>query len=195
MSFYVKSLFFAIPSFFILIFIESIIAKKKGIVVNNAADMVSSLSSGLTNTIRDGLKLSIAIVSYTWLVDSISIYSINYSALSVLIAFIVLLFKSAPYGRHSMSSWGPSMPSRLGWILMESPAVYLMLLFLLFARYSIHWFGVHLQHDNLSRWRRHDSNVRTRRDLIYSQALLTAQPLLRLNYITIIIVIIDGNLS
>ena len=67
--------------------------------------------------------------------------------------------------------------------------------FLTFARYSIHWFGVHLQHDNLSRWRRHDSNVRTRRDLIYSQALLTAQPLLRLTYITIIIVIIDANLS
>ena len=56
-----------------------------------------------------------------------------------------------------------------------------MLLFLLFARYSIHWSGVHLRDDNPSRWRRHDSNVRTRRDLIYSQALLTAQPLLRLN--------------
>ncbi len=31
-----------------------------------------------------------------------------------------------------MSSWGPSMPSRLGWILMESPTVYLMLLFMYF---------------------------------------------------------------
>ena len=66
-----------------------------------------------------------------------------------------------------------------------SPFKNIMLLFLLFARYSIHWFGVHLQHDNLSRWRRHDSNVRTRRDLIYSQALLTAQPLLRLNYMVV----------
>ena len=54
-----------------------------------------------------------------------------------IIAFIVLLFKSAPYGRHSMSSWGPSLPSRLGWILMESPAVYLMLLFLLFFNKSL----------------------------------------------------------
>ena len=36
-----------------------------------------------------------------------------------------------------MSSWGPSMPSRLGWILMESPAVYLMLLFLLFFNKSL----------------------------------------------------------
>ena len=54
-----------------------------------------------------------------------------------LIAFITLLFKSAPYGRHSMSSWGPSMPSRLGWILMESPAVYLMLIFLILFNSSL----------------------------------------------------------
>ena len=54
-----------------------------------------------------------------------------------IIAFIVLLFKSAPYGRHSMSSWGPSMPSRLGWILMESPAVYLMLLFMFYFSSSL----------------------------------------------------------
>ncbi len=54
-----------------------------------------------------------------------------------IIAFIVLLFKSAPYGRHSMSSWGPSMPSRLGWILMESPTVYLMLLFMYFFSNSL----------------------------------------------------------
>ena len=53
------------------------------------------------------------------------------------IAFIALLFKSAPYGRYSMSSWGPSMPSRLGWILMESPAVYLMLLFIIFFSNSL----------------------------------------------------------
>ncbi|OUW62152.1 MAG: sterol desaturase [bacterium TMED198] len=92
MSFYVKSLFFAVPSFFILILIEAIIAKKRGIVINNSADMISSLSSGLTNALRDGLKLSIAIVSYSWLVDSTSIYSIDISMPSILIGFIVLDF-------------------------------------------------------------------------------------------------------
>ncbi len=54
-----------------------------------------------------------------------------------IIAFLVLLFKSAPYGRYSMSSWGPSMSSRLGWILMESPTVYLMLLFMYFFSSSL----------------------------------------------------------
>jgi 3-oxo-5-alpha-steroid 4-dehydrogenase 1 len=34
-----------------------------------------------------------------------------------------LLFVTAPYGRHARSGWGPEIPSRLGWIVMESPAV------------------------------------------------------------------------
>ena len=54
-----------------------------------------------------------------------------------IVAFITLLFRSAPYGRHSMSAWGPAMSSRLGWILMESPAVYLMLLFIIIYRGSL----------------------------------------------------------
>ena len=68
--------------------------------------------------------------------ETYTIILITWAGISV-IAFIALLFKSAPYGRYSMSSWGPSMPSRLGWILMESPAVYLMLLFLIFFSNSL----------------------------------------------------------
>jgi protein-S-isoprenylcysteine O-methyltransferase Ste14 len=29
----------------------------------------------------------------------------------------------APYGRHTRAGWGPTMPTRWGWIVMESPAV------------------------------------------------------------------------
>lgn len=37
--------------------------------------------------------------------------------------FAVLLWTTAPYGRHIREGWGPSIPSRLGWMLMEAPAL------------------------------------------------------------------------
>ncbi len=41
------------------------------------------------------------------------------------LTFAVLTFVDAPYGRHHDGGWGPTMPARWGWILMESPAVLL----------------------------------------------------------------------
>ena len=37
--------------------------------------------------------------------------------------FILLFFISAPYGRHIRKGWGPTISSKLGWIIMESPAI------------------------------------------------------------------------
>ena len=39
------------------------------------------------------------------------------------VIFIALLYINAPYGRHQQSGWGPVLPNRLAWLLMESPAV------------------------------------------------------------------------
>jgi len=39
------------------------------------------------------------------------------------IVFGLLLFVSAPYGRHERGGWGPQMPSQAGWIAMEAVAV------------------------------------------------------------------------
>src|SRR5262245_18766976 len=43
-------------------------------------------------------------------------------ALVSLGTLVVLLFISAPYGRHARSGWGPTVPARLAWIIMELPA-------------------------------------------------------------------------
>ena len=45
--------------------------------------------------------------------------------------FIYLFFQTAPYGRHQEKGGGFEISSRWGWILMESPAFYLMLIFLI----------------------------------------------------------------
>tara|TARA_Y100000814_G_scaffold277745_1_gene239002 strand:- start:218 stop:1465 length:1248 start_codon:yes stop_codon:yes gene_type:complete len=103
MNFYVLSLLFAIPSFAILILIEQIISKFKKVEVNNHEDMISSLSSGMTNIISDVFKLSFVLVSYSWLVDNLAIESLSIENqwLSILIAFIVLDFTG--YWMHRLS--------------------------------------------------------------------------------------------
>lgn len=39
------------------------------------------------------------------------------------LVFVVLLYIRAPYGRHVRRGWGPMLDNRLGWFLMEMPAV------------------------------------------------------------------------
>ena len=41
------------------------------------------------------------------------------------IVFAVLFFIDAPYGRHRRGGWGPTIPARWSWIVMESPSVFL----------------------------------------------------------------------
>ncbi len=44
-------------------------------------------------------------------------------------AFIALIFLNAPYGRHLRKGWGPVLPAKFSWIIMELPAVVVILYF------------------------------------------------------------------
>ena len=101
MNFYITSLFFAIPTFVALILVEAIAAKRKGVKINHSADVISSLSSGITNTIRDGVKFSFAIISYSWLVDHMTVYKLEPVWLAVVIAFVVEDFSG--YWMHRLN--------------------------------------------------------------------------------------------
>ncbi len=101
MNFYITSLYFAIPIFVFLILFESIMAKRKGIKINRSTDMISSLSSGMTNIIRDAIKFSIVIISYSWIVDRFTIIKLEPLWLSIIIAFIVEDFSG--YWMHRLN--------------------------------------------------------------------------------------------
>ncbi len=45
------------------------------------------------------------------------------------VTFIALLVVTAPYGRHRRAGWGPTLPARAGWLLMELPAVVTLAVF------------------------------------------------------------------
>ncbi len=49
-------------------------------------------------------------------------YAVATEYLLALITFLLLLFIVAPYGRHERRGWGPTVPARLGWFVMETPA-------------------------------------------------------------------------
>ena len=59
--------------------------------------------------------------------SSFNIFSIAWIAIAVVI-FFSLFYVVAPYGRHLKKGWGPNISARFGWVFMESPCVFLMLI-------------------------------------------------------------------
>jgi protein-S-isoprenylcysteine O-methyltransferase Ste14 len=51
-----------------------------------------------------------------------------------IVIFFLLLFITAPYGRHSRKGWGPSVSSKYGWVIMESVASILFFIYFIFGR-------------------------------------------------------------
>jgi sterol desaturase/sphingolipid hydroxylase (fatty acid hydroxylase superfamily) len=92
METYGKILIIAMPLFLAFVLFEKWYGWKKGFETVRTLDMISSLSSGVTNTTKDVLGISIAIISYEWLVQHIAVYHVQNSWLLYVIAFIALDF-------------------------------------------------------------------------------------------------------
>ena len=82
------------PIFLGLVLLEKLYGWYKGFDTVRNMDMISSLSSGVTNVTKDVLGLTITILSYGWLVEHIAIYQIKASWLTYVVAFVVMDFSS-----------------------------------------------------------------------------------------------------
>ena len=92
METYGKILIIAMPLFLAFVLFEKWYGWRKGFETVRTLDMISSLSSGVTNSTKDVLGLSIAIISYEWLVQHIAIYHVQNTWLLYVIAFMALDF-------------------------------------------------------------------------------------------------------
>lgn len=98
MEAYAQALNIAIPIFVLLIILEEIAARILGRPVNRGLDAVSSLSSGVTNVVKDVLGLSIGVLSYGWMVEHLAIFEIKATWLTFVLAFLAKDF--AGYWTH-----------------------------------------------------------------------------------------------
>lgn len=89
---YGKILIIAMPVFLLLIVIEKIYGYYKGVNHAPLMDSVSSISSGMTNAVKDALGLSITILTYQWMVTKMALFTMEASVLTYIIAFIAIDF-------------------------------------------------------------------------------------------------------
>ncbi len=92
METYGKILVIAMPIFLLLVLLEKLYGVMTGKETYRNMDMISSLSSGVTNVVKDVLGLSIGIISYGWMVKHLAIAHVQAGWLVYLIAFLVLDF-------------------------------------------------------------------------------------------------------
>ncbi len=91
---YGQVLLVAIPFFLLLIGVEKWVGWKKGAPMTPVMDTVSSLLSGLSNTVKDVLGLSVSILSYGWMVSNLALTKVEATGWVYLAAFIILDFQA-----------------------------------------------------------------------------------------------------
>lgn len=100
MEAYGKILLIAMPVFLLFVLFEKWYGCRKGNDTVRTMDMISSLSSGVTNVTKDVLGLSLALLTYEWMVTHLAVTHIAATWVTYVVAFIVLDF--AGYVVHAL---------------------------------------------------------------------------------------------
>ncbi|MFX0557319.1 sterol desaturase family protein [Maribacter sp. CXY002] len=101
METYANALLYAIPFFMVLMALEITYGYLVKDQKYKVMDSVSSISSGLTNIIKDSLGIGLVLISYPFLVDNLALVRIENTWIVWIIAFIVIDF--AGYWNHRLS--------------------------------------------------------------------------------------------
>ena len=101
METYATAVLYAVPFFLGLIALEWAWARRRGIAVMRSADTLASLSSGTTNTVKTVLGLSVAVVSYGWMVERLAVWHVEATWAAVAITFVAKDF--AGYWNHRLN--------------------------------------------------------------------------------------------
>ena len=98
---YAEILLLVIPTFMILILVEILYGHLTKKQTHSFMDTLSSLSSGMTNILKDSLGLVLIIVSYPYLLESIAVFKLESSLTLYFVAFICIDFAS--YWNHRLN--------------------------------------------------------------------------------------------
>ncbi len=93
MELYGRVLLIAMPIFLVAVLAEMWYGRWRGKDTYRTMDMISSMSSGITNVTKDVLGLSISLLTYGWMLNHLALFDIKATVWTYLIAFIVLDFQ------------------------------------------------------------------------------------------------------
>ena len=98
---YGKILVFVMPIFLILILLEKLYGHYMGENTTPNMDSISSVSSGMVNSVKDVLGLSITLISYDWIASKIAIFHLDATIIAYIVGFIAIDFYG--YWSHRLS--------------------------------------------------------------------------------------------
>ncbi|MFT5747034.1 MAG: alkylglycerol monooxygenase [Paraglaciecola sp.] len=101
MTAYAKVLLIAIPLFFVLILIEWTASWFMGKKVFTSMDTISSLSAGMTNTLKSVMGLIVTIISYQWVYEHVALFHIETTWLVWGLSFLAI--DLASYLHHRLA--------------------------------------------------------------------------------------------